>query len=61
MNIIMNLNLKNPFAFVKNTRQSYSRFYEKIFTEVQVQFDDEDPAWIPLDTLISMSEKYGEL
>ena len=57
----MNLNLKNPFAFVKNTRQSYSRFYEKIFTEVQVQFDDEDPAWIPLDTLISMSEKYGEL
>ena len=57
----MNLNLKNLFAFVKNTRQSYSRFYEKIFTEVQVQFDDEDPAWIPLDTLISMSEKYGEL
>ena len=57
----MNLNLKNPFAFVKNTRQSYSRFYEKIFTEVQVQFDDEDPAWIPLETLISMSEKYGEL
>ena len=28
----------------------------KTVKEVQVQFSDEDPAWIPYDTLISMME-----
>ena len=51
-------NLKNPFNFVKNTRQSYSRFYNKKLTEVQVQIDTEDPAWIPLDTLVAITKKY---
>jgi len=50
--------LTNPFNFVKNTRQSYSKFYQKEFTEVEVQVDSEDPAWIPLDTLIAITEKY---
>ena len=51
-------NLRNPFNFVKNTRQSYCRFYQKTFTEVQVQIETEDPAWIPLDTLVAIIEKY---
>ncbi len=46
--------MNNPMWPVKNTRESYSRFYQKIFTEVEVQFDDETPAWIPLDTLLAM-------
>tara|TARA_R100000152_G_scaffold16421_1_gene7969 strand:- start:155 stop:310 length:156 start_codon:yes stop_codon:yes gene_type:complete len=48
--------MMSPFANVLNTRESYSRFYQKIFTEVEVQFADEDPAWIPLDTLLAMEK-----
>lgn len=50
--------LSNPINPVLNTRESYHRFYQKNFTEVLVQFADEDPAWIPYDTLIAM-QKYG--
>ena len=46
--------LKNPFRPVKNVRTIYDRFYQKNVKEVQVQFLDEDPAWIPYETLISI-------
>ena len=49
----------NPVSFVKNVRTSYSRFLQKNVHEVEVQFMDEDPAWIPYDTLISMLSKFG--
>ena len=49
----------NPVSFVKNVRPSYSRFLQKNVQEVEVQFMDEDPAWIPYDTLISMLSKFG--
>ena len=48
--------LKNPFSPVKNVRTIYDRFYQKNVKQVQVQFKDEDPAWIPYDTLIAMME-----
>ena len=48
--------LKNPFRPVKNVRTIYDRFYQKNVKEVQVQFKDEDPAWIPYSTLIAMME-----
>ena len=48
--------LKNPFRPVKNVRTVYDKFKAKTVKEVQVQFSDEDPAWIPYDTLISMME-----
>ena len=44
----------NPLSYVKNVRTVYDRFYQKNIKEVQVQFLDEDPAWIPYETLISM-------
>jgi len=44
----------NPLSPVKNTRQSYNRQLEKVVTEVQVQFVKENPAWIPLETLLAM-------
>jgi len=44
----------NPLSYVKNVRTVYDRFYEKNIKEVQVQFLDENPAWIPYDTLLSM-------
>ena len=46
--------MNNPLSFVKNVRTVYDRFYQKNVKEVQVQFLDEDPAWIPYETLISM-------
>ena len=46
----------NPLSYVKNVRTVYDRFYQKNIKEVQVQFLDEDPAWIPYDTLIAMME-----
>ena len=48
--------LKNPFRPVKNVRTIYDRFYQKNVKEVQVQFKDENPAWIPYYTLIAMME-----
>ena len=44
----------NPLSYVKNVRTVYDRFYQKNIKEVQVQFLDENPAWIPSDTLLSM-------
>ena len=44
----------NPLTHVKNVRTVYDRFYQKNIKEVQVQFLDENPAWIPYDTLLSM-------
>ena len=44
----------NPLTHVKNVRTVYDRFKQKNIKEVQVQFSDENPAWIPYDTLISM-------
>jgi len=43
--------MTNPISFVKNTRTLYSLQYRKKVTEVLVQFANEDPAWIPMDTL----------
>ena len=44
----------NPLSYVKNVRTVYDRFYQKNIKEVQVQFLDENPAWIPYDTLLTM-------
>ena len=46
----------NPMSVVKNVRTSYSRFLQKNIKEVEVQFENEDPAWIPYDTLFSYDE-----
>ena len=50
--------MMSPFGNVLNTRETYSRFYQKLFTEVEVQFHDEYPAWIPLYTLLSIIKIY---
>ena len=62
MNMINQLEVKmmSPFGNVLNTRESYSKFYQRKFTEVEVQFSDEDPAWIPLNTLLSMRLIYNK-
>ena len=40
--------------YVQNTRENYSKFLDKVFTEVLVQVKDEDPAWIPEDTFFAL-------
>ena len=52
--------LKNPFRPVKNVRTTYCKFNQKKVKEVQVQFKNEDPAWIPYETLIAMMETETE-
>ena len=51
----------NPFRPVKNERTVYDKFRGKIVKEVQVQFSDEEPAWIPYDTLLAIKENEIEL
>tara|TARA_B100001250_G_scaffold273633_1_gene236305 strand:+ start:1491 stop:1679 length:189 start_codon:yes stop_codon:yes gene_type:complete len=51
------LDMNNPLSPVKMVRESYSRYLQKNFTEVQVQFDEEEPAWIPYDTLLAMMRR----
>ena len=46
--------MKNPLSPVKMVRESYSWYLQKNFTEVLVQFKDEEPAWIPYDTLLAI-------
>ncbi len=52
--------ISNPISYVKNTRETYSKFLEKSITEVQVQFGDEEPSWIPYDTLIAIEKLLNE-
>jgi hypothetical protein len=49
--------MENPLSPVKNTRQMYNRQLEKVITEVQVQFAKENPAWIPLETLLAIQNQ----
>ena len=46
--------MKNPLSPVKQVRESYSKWLQKSITEVEVQFKDEEPAWIPYETLLAM-------
>jgi len=46
--------MENPLNPVKNTRKTWNRHLEKNITEVQVQFENENPAWIPLETLLAI-------
>jgi len=53
--------MENPLSPVKNTRQMYNRQLEKVITEVQVQFAEENPAWIPLETLLAIQNQKGNV
>ncbi len=52
--------MKNPLSPVKMVRESYSRWLQRHVTEVQVQFRDEEPAWIPYETLLAIKENEVE-
>ena len=48
--------MKNPLSTVKMARETYSKWLQRPVTEVQVQFRDEPPAWIPYETLLAMQK-----
>ena len=48
--------MKNPLSPVKMVRETYSKWLQRTVTEVQVQFIDEEPAWIPYETLLAMQK-----
>ena len=50
--------MANPINPVRNTREAYYRHLEEVVTEVEVQFGDEPPTWIPYTTLMAMQEYY---
>jgi len=52
------MGVENPLSPVRNTRQTYNKQLERVITEVHVQFADENPAWIPLETLLAIKKTY---
>jgi hypothetical protein len=50
------IRMSNPISFVKNTRVVYSKCLQKNVNEVHVQFKNEEPAWIPYETLLAIRE-----
>jgi len=52
--------MRNPLSPVKDVRETYSKWLQRCVTEVNVQFKDEEPAWIPYDTLLAIQSLYGE-
>ncbi len=53
--------MNNPLSPVKMVRETYSRWLQRNITEVQVQFIDEEPAWIPYDTLLAIQQLREEI
>ena len=49
--------MNSPLSSVKNTRNTYRKDLQKTIIEVQVQFKDETPAWIPYETLMAIQER----
>ena len=49
----------NPMSVVKNVRTSYTDSYK--ISKREVQFENEDPAWIPYDTLLAMMNFEGDI
>ncbi len=52
--------MENPLCPVKQTRESWNQSLNQKVTEVQVQFANENPSWIPLETLLAMQSVRNE-
>ena len=49
--------MNNPLSVIKNSRKIYRKDLERNIIEVQVQFKNEEPAWIPYETLLAINER----
>jgi hypothetical protein len=48
--------MNNPLSPVKRTREVWSKSLNQRVLEVQVQFQNENPSWIPLETLLAIQD-----
>jgi hypothetical protein len=46
--------MTNPISLVTDTRSVYNKNKNKIVVEGFISFDQEDPIWIPIETIQSM-------
>jgi hypothetical protein len=46
--------MENPLTPVKNVREVWNKSLNQKVKEVLVQVKDENPAWIPLETLLAL-------
>jgi hypothetical protein len=46
--------MNNPLGLVLNTRTVYKKEKDRSIIEVLVKFKEEDPSWIPLETLLAI-------
>ena len=53
--------MENPLNPVKNVREVWSKSLERKVKEVQVQFANENPAWIPLETLLAIQNLKNDI
>jgi len=53
--------MENPLNPVKNVREVWSKNLERKVKEVQVQFANENPAWIPLETLLAIQNLKNDI
>jgi hypothetical protein len=47
--------MENPISLVKQTRVIYSKELEKSVTEVQVEIEGAPKTWMPVETLIALT------
>jgi hypothetical protein len=52
--------MDNPLTPVKNVREVWNKNLNQKVKEVLVQFADENPAWIPLETLLALQNLKNE-
>ena len=53
--------MNNPFGVVKQTREVWSKSLNQKVKEVLVQFGTEEPAWIPLNTLLAIQIEKNDI
>jgi len=52
--------MENPLTPVKNVREVWNKSLNQKVMEVQVQFQNENPSWIPLETLLAIQSVRNE-
>ena len=47
--------IENPISLIRNTRQTYSKQLERVVTEVEVEIEGAPRTWMPLETLVALT------
>jgi hypothetical protein len=47
--------MENPISLIKQTREKYDKELKRIVTEVQVDISGAPKTWMPIETLIALT------